>query len=221
MLLAAAGAATAVVLLGQLAGRFFLEPYLWAGAALALSGRERPKRWCGALLSGQAAVVAVLAAVGAALLLPGALTPARRVSVMDVAAAGHAELRWAGEVLPQEARVFLLMRFRALAPRPFLALDLGRPGAEHGETRALVEAVLERRIDAIVAPTAADPRIDAIEAACASRVVGPRAFATATRNPFNRGTPREVEVILLDPDETCRARLGGLAQPGPKGKSGG
>ncbi|HSN92354.1 MAG TPA: DUF1420 family protein [Anaeromyxobacteraceae bacterium] len=221
LLLAAGGAALAVVLLGQLAGRFFLEPYLWAGAALALSGREGAKRAFTALLAGQAALVAAFAAVGAALLLPGALAPAWRIAVMDRAAAGHAELRWAGEVLPPEARLLLFSRFRALAPRPFLSGEIAERAAGPRGTRALVEAVGERRVDAVLAPAGADPRLDAIEAACAARVLGPRDFPAATRNPFNRGAPYRVKVLLLDPDAGCRAELERLAAEGKPRRGGG
>jgi len=207
LLLAAGGASVAIVLFGQLAGRFFLEPYLWAGAALALSNRERAKRGFVAALTGQAVLVAAFAAVGAVLLFPGALSERARERVMLRAASQYAELRWLDEALPASARVLTFVRSRALVPRPFVSSDaIGRPGDGWG-TRALVEMVLEGTVQAVEAAEGADPRLDALEVACASRVIGPREFVTATRNPFNRGRPYAAKVLLLHPDARCRSGL--------------
>lgn len=207
LLLAAGGAAVAVGLFGQLAGRFFLEPYLWAGAALAVSDRERAKRALAAALTGQAVLVAVFAAVGAGLLFPGALSERERERVMVRAASQYAELGWLDESLPASARVLTFARSRALVPRPFVSSDaIGRPGDGWG-TRRLVEMVLGGEVQAVAAPAGADPRLDLLEAACASRAIGPREFASATRNPFNRGTPYRVKILLLAPGPRCRSEL--------------
>jgi hypothetical protein len=214
VLLVAAGALAALTLaFGQLAGRFFLEPYLWAGAALVACRRDRVKGIFGAALTVQAAGVAVLAAATAVVLAPGALSAAAREEVMAQAAFEHAEMRWLDEVLPSDARILLFARSRALAPRPFVSGDRIRAAAGAAGAGALAEAVLHDQVSALVFPVgAADARVREVEEACATGAVE-RTFATATRNPFNRGASQTIRVLMLRLDERCRGRLAQALEP--------
>ena len=78
LLRVALAAAVASVVLGQIAPRFFLEPYLWAGAALVAAGASRGKNLVRGALTLQSAVAGAVALFGAVTLFPGALTAHQR-----------------------------------------------------------------------------------------------------------------------------------------------
>jgi hypothetical protein len=125
MLLWAALAATlACLLLGQLTARFYLDPYLWAGAALAAASEGRLKRLVVGGIYVQGALAALIALYGAASLFPGALTAGRREAVLTRLAAGYPESKWLDRVLPADAVIVAAGgRYHLFSPRPFVVAD--------------------------------------------------------------------------------------------------
>src|SRR5262249_47850036 len=131
LLVVALACAATTLVLGQIAPRFFLEPYLWAGGALVAAPWRRSKLLLLRGLELQGALGAGLALYGAATLFPGAWTSGQREAVMLRSAAGYAEARWLDRVLPADAVVTRQSRFHALTPRPFVVADpvTNDPGA--------------------------------------------------------------------------------------------
>ena len=115
-LIAAAGAVTALgLLLGQLSPRFFLEPYLWCGAAAIASGARF--RSLHTLLVAQAAVVAAAAVLLAATLAPALFSERLRDRVMTTMAAGYAESRWIDTIVRRLRRVAFHGEDNGFCPR--------------------------------------------------------------------------------------------------------
>ena len=67
-------AVVATLVLGQIGGRFFLEPYLWLVAAAALAAWAPGKKWLFRLMVGQMLLMTLISWFCAATLFPGALT---------------------------------------------------------------------------------------------------------------------------------------------------
>jgi hypothetical protein len=190
MLLWAALAAVGTgLLLGQLAPRFFLEPYLWAGAALAAAGWSRVKKLVVGGLMLQGALSAGVALLGAAILFPGALTAGRRDAVLTQAAAGYVEGKWLDELLPKGAVVVEPQgRFHLFTPRPFAVADpaMGDLPPAVGDER-LTHLVERFGVNAIVNDgAAADGPFGRMMKRCGAPLSSPKVFPLATRNPLNR-----------------------------------
>lgn len=191
LLWAALAATGAGLVLGQLAPRFFLEPYLWAGAALAAAPWGRLKRVIAAGVLLQGGLSAAMALYGAATLFPGALTPALRDKVMTRAAAGYAESRWLDEVLPPDAALIEPGgRFFAFTPRPFaVATSVTLPLPEAESDRRLERLIRDFHLDTVVVDgDLADGAVKRLLERCGSPMSTIATFPIATRNPFNRAT---------------------------------
>jgi hypothetical protein len=191
LLWAALAATGACLVLGQLAPRFYLEPYLWAGAALAAAPWGRLKKVVAAAVLLQGALSAVVALYGGATLFPGALTSALREKVMTRAAAGYAEARWLDEVLPPDAALIEPGgRFFAFTPRPFAVATSVTFPLPAAETDArLARLFRDFHLNTLVTDRdhADDPFGRALDR-CGSPSVAAASFPVATRNPFNRAT---------------------------------
>ncbi len=192
LLVAAAAVAVLVLAFGQLSPRFFIEPYLWAAAAVVPTAWRVAKQVLFAALTAQTAVVAVLAGYGAIALFPGAWSADLRRQVMARAAPGAAVCQWMDATLPPDAVVASTLRAHALYPRPFLASDLARfmPLAkidEEARAQRLAEALDRRRVDILVArePVDAGPYAAVVDR-LGPPVGEPATFLEATRNPLGR-----------------------------------
>lgn len=191
LLWAALAATVACLVLGQLAPRFFLEPYLWAGAALAAAPWGRLKKVVAAGLLLQGGLSAFVALYGAATLFPGALTSGLREKVMTIAASGYAESRWLDGALPREAAVIApSIRSFAFLPRPFaVATSATLPLPDAESDRRLEGLVRDFKVDTVViAGEIQHGAFRRLLARCGSPVGPAATLPIATRNPFNRAT---------------------------------
>jgi hypothetical protein len=215
LLVYAAGAAAATsVVLGQVAPRFFLEPYLWAAAALVAAPWTRAKTWLLRALDVQASATATVALFGAATLFPGALSWLQRDRVMTRAAAGYAESVWLDRLLPADAVVGAPGRFHALTPRPFVVADtvLLHP-VLHTDEVALARVLLGAGVCFVVANNG-DDTYRRLGRRCGERLAAPEVFTLATRNPFNHSS-YDVEVFDV---RGCRRLLSPSAAAPTDGK---
>jgi hypothetical protein len=215
LLLAAALASTiASVCLGQLAARFFLEPYLWAGAALVAAGRSWTKDLLRGALVLQSGVAAVVALVGAGTLFPGALTAARRSGVMERSAAGYAQGEWLDKVLPADAVLIEQGRYHAFSPRPFAVATPTSIGSGPDADKALAMLVGDFGANSIVVlHSNVDDAFSRLSRRCGEPLAPPRVFTGGTRNPFNAQTYEVQAFRLRGCDLVVDYLKGGRPQP--------
>jgi len=193
--------------LGQISPRFFLEPYLWVGAAVVGRSWNGRKLLLARLLPVQGVLTAALAGYLAYSQFPGALTERWRDEIMRETAYGYAEARWLDSVLPADAVIVTALPSRALLPRPFLVPDPAHYSApSEVAERRLEELLRDGRATVIVADhPALEPRWRFLEPCLSLQRATVASFQTATRNPFNRGAAYERQVIPLDPNAPgCR-----------------
>jgi Protein of unknown function (DUF1420) len=189
LLVAALVATVATAAFGQLAPRFFLEPFLWAGAAFAVAPWDRVKRLVVAALLAQGALSAAVALLGGALLARGALTAGARDAVMTRAAAGYAEARWLDELLPRGAVIASPGTFALFTPRPFLIADPalaalpGDEGDDRVRTRARAAGVNTLVSEAVVAK---EGPFERMIASCAFPFGPPKRLPITGRTPLER-----------------------------------
>ncbi len=195
-LVAAAGAVTALSLLfGQVTPRFFLEPYLWCGAA-ALASTTPIRRALERLLMAQAAIVAAAAVFMAATLAPAIVSEQRRDRVMTTMASGYAEARWIDEIVPRSAVVLTSTGSYALLPRAFVASDLLTGDVIQTEADAR-DFVAAHHVSAIAFNLEMSPPLAAFVERCGRRL-GERTFTRAARNPWNRDNRFLVVAAVVD-----------------------
>jgi len=176
--------------MSELKPRFFLEPYLWCAAAAVAAHQGRFKALLHAALVLQCALVAMLAAYGAAVLIPAGFSRAARARVMSKVASGYDEARWLNAVLPPSSTLVTTLRSHALLERPFVVGD---------DARALTQVLARGGAQFAVVPFPFEAEQKAALAKCLGpRFSGPREFRTATRNPFNSGVPYELQVFRLN-----------------------
>jgi hypothetical protein len=196
LLWAALGCVSSVFLLSSLEARYFLEPYLWIGAALVRTRPTKLKSMLLDVLSIQAALVAFMALSAAAILFPGAWTSAGRHKVMSRSAVGYSEAQWLDQVLPADAKVLSQMRSHAFVPRPFVLVDSALFDSLQPDLR-LSQLVTAAGVDTLVLQGAADSAYLRLSQRCGKLIAGPRQFAYATRNPLNRRQGEPVRVFQL------------------------
>ncbi len=207
LLLAAAGATGLVLVAGQIAARFFLEPYLWAAVAAVDARDTRARRWLFGGLAAQIGVTVGLVTYAAASLFPGALAAPWREAVMLRASYGYAEARWMDATLPEGGHVLSHIRSVALVPRPFVGLHAFGDAQDRRGSGALARAVATGGITAVtVREPVTDPRMVELLRACGVPLGSTLVTRDATRNPFNRGTPYSAAAFAVAPDRVeCRA----------------
>ena len=205
LLYSALAAAPFSLLLSRIGARFLFEPYLWIVPLAAFMAWGPFKSWLARVTLAQTAFMTGLSLLGAVALFPGALTGSQRHRVMTNLAFGYAEACWVDEVLPADAVVLAWNRAVALAPRPFLSLDilnfsdLTNP-VERDKVKKLMESF---RVNTVVTHSPLDAeRLESLGLSPGNRVAGPHKFVMATRNPWNRST---VELSIY--------RLGGPSPP--------
>ena len=193
--------------LSQVSGRFLLEPYLWAGAAVAASASGRALRVVNRLIVAQAVVVTMAAAVLAGMLAPGIFTSAGRQEVSARYAFGHAEAAWIDTLAPVGTPVLLFTRAHALLHRPFV----------HGD--ALVSANADAIRDYLRAHPVAvaavhlpvQPPLARFLEMCGRPSAGPQAIQTEVRNPLGSGDALDVAAYVIDLARAeCQAADDGL-----------
>ncbi|HEY7371474.1 MAG TPA: DUF1420 family protein [Polyangia bacterium] len=202
LLWAALGAAIVCVLLGQLVARFFLEPFLWAGAAAVAAGWTVTKRLLLRGLMLQGAVTALVALLGAANLFPGALTGTLRHGVLARSAAGFTEGEWLDQVLPEDAVLLGINRFHLFTPRPFIVCDPATSTKDAARADAnLQRLVTEGGVNTLLLDVPNDA-FTRLARRCGQLQAGPAQLNLATRNPFNQ-KQYTIEAFRL---RDCQAR---------------
>lgn len=202
LFLAAALAATVLALaFSKLSARFFLEPYLWAGAALVSAGASTGRSAIFRALVLQGLLVAIVSAGAAAALFPGALGASERDRVLSRRANGYAACRWLDRVLPRGSVILAQVRSHALLPKPFVAEDCAEAVPVDGpQFPCQIEEAREHGANALVLRTlpgwpGARERAEGI----GERIAGPASFPRATRNPFETSFDYQLSVFRLDP----------------------
>lgn len=195
-LLLAGATALMTLFLGQLAGRFFLDAYLWLGAAAIAASSTPSKEILRRVLTAQGVASGLVAVVGAATLFPGALTAALRTEVMTKRACGYSEATWLDQVLPANAVIALGERYNALWPRRFLPADSVIYDARHADSR-LAELV-QQGANVIVVKTRYDSAFRRLAERCGTPISDSHRFTIATRNAFNATRTDEVRPYSLD-----------------------
>lgn len=189
LLWAALGAAAASLAFALLAPRFFLEPFLWAGAAFALAPWDRTKKILAGGLCVQGAVSAAVAVGGAALLFPGALTPGLRTAVLSRSASGYAQSRWLDESLPRGAVIVQPQSgVELFSPRRFAVADRVVDEADPVVADERLRLLVQRfGVNIVVddSPPAAGP-FARLEKRCGIPAGPPTKLPLGARNPFNR-----------------------------------
>jgi hypothetical protein len=178
-----------ILLMGQVASRFFLEPYLWIAGAFTASASSRVKTVFSKLMLVQITCVCAMAAFAAATLFPGGLTPALRHEVMLRHAYQYGASNWLDTILPSDAVVLTDLRSKALMPRHFMSNERISYWLKTKRTEDLDKVRLELKkygIDTWVTQGAApDPFLNSL---FPEPVSGPESFWVGTRNPWNAST---------------------------------
>ena len=212
---AAAFAVAGYTVLGQRTSRFYFDALSWLLLAMAIAeAREfRPggARW---LAIAQGLGTATLAAIGAFMLFPGALSPGMREAVMRRSADGYTVMRWADGVLPADAVLLSVPRSLALAPRPAVSFDwVTRMGDDERTWRPYLELLRERGITHMLHVGAAEST-GVFRDCLGARIAGPYHTRTATRNPFNRGPVMTAYVSAIDVERLPDCALAAVRRHG-------
>lgn len=203
--------AAACLTLSQVSGRFLLESYLWAGAAVAASASGqvpgRAIRAVNRLIVAQAIVVTIAAVVLAALLSPGIVTSASRQRVMARHAFGAAEAAWIDALEPTGTPVLLFTRAHALLHRPFVQGEVLVTANVDG----IRDFLREHPVGVAAVHLPAPPALARFLEMCGRLSAGPQAIQTEVRNPLGSGQAIEVAAYAIDltPIE-CQAADDGL-----------
>ena len=212
VLIAAAAVASVTAAVGQLSGRFFLEPYWWAGIVAVTAPWGVRKRVLSVLLAAQLMIAAALAVYGAGVLFPGALTTAARERVLTRFAADYSLARWVDEVLPPDAVVaidrhsMLFLRRRAL-PADFCEMIASSPLAESGKRQRLLELIEKGGAQFLLVTMS--PRGSCYRkftAVLGAPVFVSPPFPDPARNPWRAGPEAAVAVYDVRPEEVRQKR---------------
>ena len=209
--LLAAGLAGALTLAaGQVAGRFFLSPYLWLSALVASAGAGRSMVMFRRLMLVQGFLVAPLCLAGGFELFPGALTRPWRTAVMEGTGFNYRTAEFCRQHLRPGNRLLVEERGNAYLPLPYFTVEsfseLGNSSmwqaargwlaADRRPTYLLTNAELVSPLRSLLTPCVREPPL----ALHQSQV--------ATRNPFNRRAGPVVGIYRLDLDRPeCRSLL--------------
>ncbi len=185
-----------IVAFGQLSARFFLEPYLWAGAAAVAASPGPRKALLFKALSLQGAATAIVAVGMAVILIPGAFSNGWRDRVMTAHANGYAEARWLDRTLRDSDVVLAVFRSSALIPRPFVGSDAANYSAEPFPKNIFS---LARSSGATVLVLPVERNLTSTLAPCAVPDSPVRIFRSATRNPFKRSPDIQAQIFRLSP----------------------
>jgi hypothetical protein len=202
---AGSGAALFMVLtsawLAPPSARMYLESYYWLMAILALQASRQALAGYGLIrwvVVGQALAVSAVCWLGAASLLPGAMTTAWRSDVMRRSANGYEVMQWADTVLPQNAVVLNGHRSMALMPRDSLAYDwINFVNLASDASTPYILRMKERSVSHMLIVGGVGPELPLFY--CLGAVVaGPGRGHVATRNPFNQGAAYDAWIVEFD-----------------------
>lgn len=211
LLIAAAAVACVTAAVGQLSGRFFLEPYWWGCIVAVAAPWGVRKRVLSVLLAAQLMIAAALAVYGAGVLFPGALTTAARERVLTRLAADYSLARWVDEVLPPDAvvatdrRSMLFLRRRTL-PADFCEMTALSPLGESGKRQRLLELI--EKGDAQFVLVTMSPRRSCYRefaAVLGTPVHVSPPFPDPARNPWRAGPETMVAVYDVRPAAAGRS----------------
>ena len=200
-------------ILGQIGGRFYLEPLAWI--FLVMRFQNKPSQFLNSKILLWGIWSQALLILGGALfcvwiLLPGAFSSAQRTAIQDKYAFQGAEMHWANSVLPPNAILLMESRNKALAPRPSISLDWSyyltpqfqRPTADlllDHHAKAYLNIIKNRQASHILIQ--GDPDSSPWKGCFGKGRFGPFKAQTATRNPFNAGEPYDAWLIEFNSQE--------------------
>ncbi len=193
-------AVVAILALGQMAGRYFLEPYLWLVAAAALAAWVPGKRWLFRVMVCQMLIMALITGYCALTFFPAALTAYRRHNFMNKSVLGYAETRWLDKVLSPDAVILTEFSYVALLPRPFLLIDEYSLPKLKGiiQTQKVRPGVNIANVNTLVASLPVEEEIRrTLGPALAETLAGPQAFRRTRRNPWRKGEEFQIMVYRL------------------------
>ena len=191
----------ASALLAPPSSRMYLEPYFWLIVILILQPNREPllkMRFVQLIVLGQALTVAAVSWLGALTLLPGAITTAWRVDVMQRAANGYEVMQWADTVLPKSAIVLNGHRSMALVPRDAVAFDWSNfIDMTANEALLYLNRLKVRSVSHMLVIGQIDTRLPLVN--CFGKTVaGPGVGHHAARNPFNQGGKYEAWIVEFE-----------------------
>ena len=197
MLMLAGGIIISLLFVGQLKPRYYLEVYwLLVGSIVMISWSPKVK-WFRNLLLLQAGMMAAIAIYGAFILFPGALTEGKRKEVMQKTAAGYPLSRWIGAQLPIDAVILAQTRSNAFMPRKFVSWESGLRYSD--KTSREIRRLIDQ--DNLTAILFNIPLYSEWEWIKDCSDTGPdkiQTFFNATRNPFNRGSPYQMQLFIVN-----------------------
>lgn len=181
--------------------RMYLEPYFWLVVILSLQANRiafLKMRFVKFLVLCQAFVVVVASWLGALSVLPGAITMALRVNVMQRAANGYEVMQWADTVLPKNAIVLNGHRSMALLPRDGVSFYWSNfVDITADESLLYLNTLKFRSVSHML--IIGQLNWDLPLANCFGKIIaGPGSGHSATRNPFNRGGNYEAWIVEFD-----------------------
>jgi hypothetical protein len=181
------------VSLGSLEPRYLLEPYFWMAATVVFGGENWRKTVLSYALYLQGFCVFGAALYGAITLFPGAFSRNSRERTMVSQAAGYRESRWLDRVLPQNVVYATTSRYAALAPRPFVLLELQFYGVKSKEKA--VRLMSTSKVDyLIIYGTRKTPQVF-LGKEC-GKPIASSTFPLVARNPWH--TERTYKATIWD-----------------------
>lgn len=197
-----------------LSPRFFLEPYLWAGAAATVSPWGPRKAVLFGILAIQLALVTVGSSILAFRVLPAVFSARSRDEVLSRSAAGYAEAKWVDESLPPTSVLLLGLRFHSLF---FARTWIGTDPIAYSPTRDVAYRSFTDLLDrgathmALVLP-------EPLPKACASVSFVTKGFTVAKRNPWAWPSRFSLALVPVERTETFRQNAFACFFPYPFGQ---
>ena len=193
---------------GRFTARYFIEPYWWFVAAVAMTDWSWAKRVFHYAVSAQAVAVALMALYGAAVLFPAAVFEKQRERTLIEYGYGYTVAHWLNTEVPTDVTLLIEsevaythLERRFFNTEPWSYRILYHPSKPLDETMiyAAVDDVRRKGVTTIIAYTSTrDPVLQHMINCYSDSIGSPQTFRIATRNPFNRGTVIQLQVISLD-----------------------
>jgi hypothetical protein len=193
----ACGIIICLLFFGQLQPRYYLEVYwLLVGSIVMISWSPKVK-WFRNLLLLQAGMMAAISIYGVFILFPGALTEGKRKEVMEKTADGYPQSRWIGAQLPIDAVILAQTRSNAFMPRKFVSWECGFRYRDK-TSREIRRLIDQDNVTAILLSLPLESEWEWIKDCSDTGPDRIQTFFNATRNPFNRGSPYQMQLFIVN-----------------------
>jgi hypothetical protein len=142
-------------------------------------------------------MMAVISIYGVFILFPGALTEGKRKEVMEKNATGYPLSRWIGAQLPIDAVILAQTRSNAFMPRKFVSWERGLRYSDK-TSREIRRLIDQDNVTAILFKLPLDSEWEWIKDCSDTDPDRIQTFFNATRNPFNRGSPYQMQLFIIN-----------------------